>query len=105
MITDLTHPCPRGLIPPLVGVGVLNAIVFGTYSAAKRVMVGQQGGDTLSLAQITACGLFKNDDLAHYFWITFVLVTINIILTGSLAGLTSLVITTPVELLKCREQV
>ena len=26
----------RGMVPPIAGVGALNAILFGTYNAAKR---------------------------------------------------------------------
>jgi hypothetical protein len=47
----------RGIVPPMLGVGALNAVLFGTYSATKRFLQRDQTGP-LSLAQVFTCGMF-----------------------------------------------
>ena len=38
----------RGIVPPLVGVGALNAVLFGTYAAARRFLSKDGSEGTLS---------------------------------------------------------
>ena len=38
----------RGIVPPLVGVGALNAVLFGTYAASKRFLSKDSEDDSLS---------------------------------------------------------
>lgn len=68
----------RGIVPPIMGVGALNAVLFGTYAAAKRFLHKDQG---------------TQPDLMQIFW------------CGSIAGFACCSVTTPTELLKCREQI
>ena len=44
----------------MCGVGALNAVLFGTYTAAKRLVTRGQGGEQTNLWQVMACGAFTN---------------------------------------------
>ena len=64
----------RGIVPPLLSFGALNALCFGTYAA---LLPNHRSADT---------------SYTHVF------------MAGSMAGLACSVMTTPAELLECRAQ-
>eukprot|EP00050_Salpingoeca_kvevrii_P021211 m.107896 g.107896 ORF g.107896 m.107896 type:complete len:301 (+) comp9235_c1_seq1:84-986(+) len=70
----------RGIGPPLLGVGALNAIVFGTYGTASRWLQRNKDPSTpATLGQVYTA--------------------------GCIAGVFSCLVTAPSEHLKCRTQV
>ena len=76
------HGLFRGLLPPLLSVGVQNALLFAAYGATKRVLLvgtGDEGPAVLSLG--------------------------GVYLAGAAAGVACSVVTAPTELVKCRLQV
>ncbi|EGD80030.1 hypothetical protein PTSG_10305 [Salpingoeca rosetta] len=69
----------RGIGPPVFGVGGLNAVLFGTYGLAARMLTGKpHARDELTLGQSYVA--------------------------GTVAGIACCTITAPTELLKCRAQ-
>ena len=62
-----------GIVPPLAGVGALNAVLFGTYSAVKRQVTKGQGGQEASLGQVMICG-----------WISILCIVNNIVIIHSM---------------------
>ena len=68
----------RGLIPPLVSVGGLNSIVFGTYAATARFL--NHGSE---------------DEIPTHT---------HVLVAGLVAGFISSIAVAPVELLRCRAQ-
>ena len=66
----------RGIVPPLVSYGALNALLFGTYSAALRLLRNHDAPDTPG----------------------------HVALAGALAGFAVSIATSPAELLECRAQ-
>jgi len=67
----------KGVYSPLYSVPVINAIVFGSYEMARRVLNSNSEGDMTLLQGMLA---------------------------GSFAGLVNCIAVTPVELIKCRQQ-
>ncbi len=49
-----------GIVPPILGVGALNSLLFGTYQATKR-FIQQDQVTKLSLSQVFACGTCCRD--------------------------------------------
>jgi hypothetical protein len=46
----------RGLIPPLLGVGALNAVLFGSYATTKQLLVGNNPSAHVKPWQHFVCG-------------------------------------------------
>jgi len=67
----------KGVYSPLYSVPVINAIVFGAYEMARRGLMGNSDADMTLMQGMIA---------------------------GSFAGLVNCVAVTPVELIKCRQQ-
>eukprot|EP00053_Salpingoeca_punica_P008259 m.74587 g.74587 ORF g.74587 m.74587 type:complete len:304 (+) comp14518_c0_seq1:95-1006(+) len=67
----------RGMMPPLIGVGALNAILFGTFGMTRRLVQADES-QPLTVPQVAVC--------------------------GSVAGFFTCIVSAPSELIKVREQ-
>jgi solute carrier family 25 carnitine/acylcarnitine transporter 20/29 len=79
----------RGLLPPLLGATCVNAVLFYSYALSEKFLHEFQE-DRLPLSSSKSA--FQRED-----WKVF--------LSGSVAGASSVIVTTPIELLKCKLQV
>jgi solute carrier family 25 carnitine/acylcarnitine transporter 20/29 len=45
----------RGIIPPILGIGAVNSILFGTYGSLRRCLQSDPNAP-LTLSQVMICG-------------------------------------------------
>lgn len=81
----------KGVYSPLYSIPAINAIVFGAYEMARRFL-NPDGTAEMTISQ----GLYS------YFKFSL---TFSGMMAGAFAGLVNCLIVTPVELIKCRQQV
>ncbi|KAL9651280.1 hypothetical protein ABK040_001233 [Willaertia magna] len=75
----------KGLASPLLGVGILNSIIFGVYGNTMRMLDDYRG---------------RNNGVVTSDWLYYT----DVFLAGSLAGLANCPICSPLELVKTRLQ-
>eukprot|EP01135_Chromosphaera_perkinsii_P011295 Nk52_evm76s2367 gene=Nk52_evmTU76s2367 len=85
----------KGMFAPILGVGVLNALLFGTFGTVSRLLPSPSPSSPSSLSSSEASMALSPVGRE----------LLNVYLAGSVSGAVCSVVTTPTELIKCRIQV